>query len=72
MALNEFKESIKNIIDATDNEALLKSWKMQLEWDVQHQQEVELSVEEWSLVQEGLKDYEQGAVLSLEEFINKR
>lgn len=72
MDLNDYKSSIKTIIDSTDNEALLKHWKKQLEWDVQHQQEIELSGEEWKMVEEGLADYESGAVLSFEEFLKKR
>ncbi len=72
MSVNDYKDSIKNIIDSTNNELLLKRWKKQLEWDIQHQQEIELSEKEWQLVQEGLADYESGNVLSFEEFINKR
>ncbi len=72
MSLNDYKNSIKNIVDSTNNEILLKHWKKQLEWDVQHQQEIEFSTEEWILVQEGMAEYENGDVLSLEEFINKR
>ena len=72
MNLSDYRNSIKTIIDSTNNEALLKHWKKQLEWDIQHQQEIELSDEEWKLVEEGLVDYENGAVLSLEEFLQKR
>jgi sulfur relay (sulfurtransferase) DsrC/TusE family protein len=72
MRLHEFKNSIKNIIDSTQNEALLKHWKRQIEWDIQHQEEIELSQQEWNLVQEGIADYEKGDVLTLEEFLNKR
>lgn len=72
MSLNDYKNSIKNIVDATNNELLLKHWKKQLESDVQHQDEIEFSQEEWNLVQEGIADYENGAVISLEEFIVKR
>lgn len=43
-----------------------------MEWDIQHQQEIDLSDEEWKLVEEGLVDYENGAVLSLKEFLQKR
>ncbi len=43
-----------------------------MEWDVQHQNEFELTDEELSLVQEGIEDYEKGEVISLEEFIIKR
>jgi len=72
MDLREYKESIKHLIDATNNETLLQHWKKQLEWDVEHQHEVQLSVEEWNLVQEGIADYENGEVITLEEFISKR
>lgn len=72
MSLSEYKESIKQLIDATNNELLLKHWKKQLEWDVEHESELELTDEEWSLVREGIADYEKGNVISLEDFINKR
>jgi hypothetical protein len=72
MSLNDYKNSIKTIVDSTNNEALLKHWKKQIEWDVQHQDEIDLSHEEWKLVQEGIADYENGDVLSLKDFINKR
>lgn len=72
MSLNEYKESIKHLIDLTDNELLLKQWKKQLEWDVEHQNELVLSDEEWNLVEEGLADYEKADVIPLEEFISKR
>ena len=72
MSLREYQESIKSLIDSTTNEMLLKHWKKQLEWDIQHQNELELSLNEWSLVKEGIADYETGDVISLEEFISKR
>ena len=72
MNLNDYRNSLKSIIDSTNNEALLKHWKKQLEWDTQHQQEIDLSEAEWKMVEEGLADYESGAVLSLEEFLKKR
>ena len=72
MSVSEYKEAIKSLIDSTDNEMLLKRWKKQLEWDVEHENEIELSSEEWSLVQEGVTDYENGELISLEEFISKR
>jgi len=72
MSVNEYKEAIKSLIDSTNNEMLLKHWKKQLEWDVEHENEIELSSEEWSLVQEGITDYENGELMSLEEFISKR
>lgn len=72
MSITEYKESIKHLIDSTDNELLLKHWKKQLEWDVQHEKELELSTEELSLVEEGLADHENGDVISLEEFVRQR
>lgn len=72
MSLNDYKAAIKELVDSTDNELLLQHWKMQLEWDVQHQDEFSFSVEELQLVGEGVQDYEKGNVLSLEAFINKR
>jgi hypothetical protein len=72
MSLKEYKESIKQLVDSTDDEMLLKHWKKQLEGDVEHQNVLELTNEEWKLVREGLADYENGEVMSLEEFVNKR
>lgn len=72
MSVNEYKESIRHLIDITDDEVLLQHWKKQLEWDVEHQHDVTLSDEEWNLVEEGLADYEKGEVISLEGFISKR
>jgi hypothetical protein len=72
MSLNEYKKSMKNLIDSTDNELLLKHWKKQLEWDVEHENELELSDEELKPVYEGLQEYEIGNTISLEEFISKR
>ncbi len=46
MDLREYKESIKKLVDFTDNEMLPKHRKKQLEWDVEHQHELELSAEE--------------------------
>lgn len=68
MNLNDYKSSIKGIIDSTNNEAVLKHWKKQLEWDIQHQEEIEFSQEEWKLVEEGLADYDNGAVYLLKNF----
>ena len=72
MSISEYKTSIKSLIDSTENETLLKQWKEQLEWDVEHQGEVEFSDEEWQAVQEGLADYTNGNVISLKEFVEKR
>jgi predicted transcriptional regulator len=72
MSVKEYKESIKQLVDSTDDETLLRHWKKQLEGDVEHQKEVELTNEEWNQVQEGLADYENGEFMSLEEFINRR
>ena len=72
MSINDYKTILKQLVDSTNDERLLKYWKEQLEWDIQHQGEIELSDEEWQEVQEGLADYENGAVMSLKEFIEKR
>ena len=72
MNLTTYKESIKTLIDSTNNETLLKHWKKQLEWHVEHQDELELSREELNLVREGLVNYNNGEVLSFEEYISKR
>jgi len=72
MSISEYKTSIKKLIDATNDESLLKYWKTQLEWDVEQGGEIELSAIEWQAVQEGLADYENGRVLPLKEFIEKR
>jgi hypothetical protein len=72
MSIKDYKESIKNIFDSTNNELLLKHWKKQLEWDIQHQDEIQLTHEEWQMVEEGLADYENGSVLSFEEFLRKK
>jgi len=72
MKLEDYKASIKHLVDETNNEALLKYWKTKLEWDIEHQEEIDLSDEEWKLVQEGMADYKSGEVMSLEEFIAKR
>lgn len=72
MNIDQYKNSIKQIIDSVNNESLLMHWEKQLQWDIEHLNEVKLSDGEWNLVQEGLADYEDGNVISLEEFINKR
>ncbi len=72
MSISEYKESIKKIIDATDNEALLKWWKTQLEHDIRPGNEVEFSDGEWLLIQEGVEEYGKNETISFEEFISKR
>ncbi len=72
MSITEYKENIKKLVDATDNEALLRQWRIQLERDIKQENEIELDEEEWNLVQEGLADYADGEVISLETFISKR
>lgn len=72
MSISDYKTSIKNIIDATNDEALLRHWKEQLEWDAQNGGEAELTDEEWAAVKEGLADHKSGNVLSLKEFMEKR
>ncbi|WP_207493380.1 hypothetical protein [Aridibaculum aurantiacum] len=71
MSADRYKQLLKQLIDSTDNEILLKHWKRQMEWDIQHQHEVELTEEEWNLVSEGISDYEKGDIISLKEFIEK-
>ena len=72
MNIDQYKNSIKQIVDSTNNESLLIHWEKQLQWDIEHLNEIKLSDQEWNLVQEGLADYANGNVISLEEFINKR
>ena len=72
MSIQDYKASIKTLIDSTNDESLLKQWKEQLEWDIEHGGEITLSDEEWQAVQEGLADYETGQVISLKEFTDKR
>jgi hypothetical protein len=72
MHLNEYKESIKSLIDSTDDETLLKHWKYQIEWDIENKDAIELSAEEWNLIQEGIADYKRGDVITFEDFIRKR
>ncbi len=72
MSLDDYKNSIKEIVDFTDNELLLKHWEKQLQWDIDNLKEADLSDEEWHMVEEGIADYRNGNVISLEEFINKR
>ncbi len=72
MSLTDYKKSIKEIVDSTDNELLLKYWGKQLKSDLNNLNEEILSDEEWNLVEEGIADYKKRNVMSLEEFINKR
>ncbi|HEY8688754.1 MAG TPA: hypothetical protein VIM07_05920 [Chitinophagaceae bacterium] len=72
MNADQYKNSIKQIVDSTNNELLLMHWEKQLQWDIGHVNEIKLSDQEWNLVEEGLTDYANGDVISLEEFINKR
>ena len=72
MNIDQYKNSIKQIVASTNNESLLIHWEKQLQWDIEHLNEIKLSDQEWNLVQEGLADYANGNVISLEEFINKR
>ena len=72
MNIDQYKNSIKQIVDSTNNESLLMHWEKQLQWDVEHLNEITLSDQEWNLVQEGEADYKNGNVISLEEFLNKR
>lgn len=70
MDINQYKNSIKQIVDATSNEFLLQNWEQQLKRDINKKED--LSVEEWALVEEGILDYNNGNVITLEEFINKK
>jgi hypothetical protein len=72
MSLSEYKEAIKTLVDATDDESLLKHWKYQLEWDLENKDAIELSDEEWNLVQEGITEYKRGEVISFDDFMSKR
>lgn len=45
---------------------------MNIEKDSENQEGILLTDEEWELVQEGLADYFNGDVISLEEFIKER
>jgi hypothetical protein len=72
MSISDYKNTIKNLVDATNNKELLMQWKEQLEWDVKNGGEIELTDEEWQEVQEGLADYKKGNVISFDEFLNKR
>lgn len=69
MDVKQYKDSIKQIVDATNNEFLLQNWEQQLKRDTNKKEE--LSVEEWALVEEGILDYNNGNVITLEEFISK-
>ena len=53
MSINNYKTSLKSMIDSTNNETLLKQWKEVSEWDVKYKREIALSDEEWQAVQEG-------------------
>lgn len=72
MSIQEYKNWLKNLVESTNDKELLMQWKEQLEWDLQHKGEADLSAEEWSMVQEGLADYKAANVLSLEEYLKKR
>ena len=72
MSIAEYKESIKKLVDNTESEALLKSWKFLLERDIKEESEVEFTEEEWNLVQEGITEYGNNEMISFEEFISKR
>ena len=44
MSIAEYKESIKKIVDATDDEALLKGWKILLERDLEQETKLNLQM----------------------------
>ena len=72
MSIAEYKTSLKNLIESTNDEKLLMQWKEQLEWDVKNDGEVELTDEEWQDVQEGLEDIKNGKTISFNEYLKKR
>lgn len=72
MSLDEYKESIKSIVDSTNDEKLLMHWRHQLEWDLENIDSIELPAEEWNMVQEGITEYGKGEIISFEDFISKR
>ncbi len=39
MSIAEYQMSLKNLIDATNDETVLKRWKAQLEGDLEHMRE---------------------------------
>ena len=39
MDINDYKEELKRIIDATNDEAILKHWKTHLEWEFEQYQQ---------------------------------
>ena len=59
-------------MDSTNDETLLKHWKHQLEWDLKNRDAIELSAEEWNLVQKAVAEYNKGDVISFEDFMSKR
>lgn len=72
MDVDQYKLSIKRIVDSTNNENLLRDWEQQLKRDINNFSDEDLSTDEWKLVEDGIADYKNGHVLSLEEFINKK
>ncbi|HRI21996.1 MAG TPA: hypothetical protein PLA68_13635 [Panacibacter sp.] len=70
MTITEYKESIKQIVDTTDNEKLLKFWKLQLEHDIKNG--IELDDTEWEFMQADPGDLGNAKVISLEEFVSKK
>jgi hypothetical protein len=57
-------------LDAFTLISILKHWKHQIEWDIENSDAIELSAEEWSLVQEGIADYKSGNIQTFEDFIS--
>lgn len=72
MDVDQYKLSIKRIVDSRNNEILLRDWEQQLKRDINNFSERDLSIDEWKLVEDGIADYKNGHVISLEEFINKK
>jgi hypothetical protein len=72
MNIAAYKQSIKTLVDATNDEQLLSFWKERMEWEGKHKDEIELNNQEWQLVEEGLDDIKNGNTISFESFLAKR
>ena len=48
MSIAEYQMSLKNLIDATNDETVLKRWKAQLEGDLEHMREKNPAVKQES------------------------
>jgi hypothetical protein len=52
MSIAEYQVSLKNLIDATNDETVLKRWKAQLEGDLEHMREKNPAVKQESSLNE--------------------